>query len=480
MAQIEEVPVGTQSLDRFGTVLGEEALRRAGATAAAARERLAGRTWWNVNSTAQGGGVAEMLRDLLPYVRGAGIDARWVVMEGESTFFRLTKRLHHAIHGSAGDGSPLGADERAAYEAVTRANVDALLPRVRRGDIVLLHDPQTAGMAPPLVEAGATVIWRSHIGTDTANDQTRLAWDLLAPYLTGVAATVFSRAAYVPDALDGAPSVVIAPSIDAFSSKNRDLPDETVRAVLVRAGLVGGTAGSAEATFEAQDDTPRQIEREASVVSHQTLPSWDTPLVVQISRWDPLKDPEGVMRGFVTLLDGPDPIDAAMVLAGPDVTAVADDPEGATTFAALLTAWQALPEAHRSRVHLANLPMADIHENATIVNALQRHAAIIVQKSLQEGFGLTVTEAMWKGRPIVASAVGGIQDQIEDGVHGLLLPDPADLGAYTAALRRLLTDRAEAERLGAQAKERVREEYLGVRHLTQYAELLERLDGPAA
>jgi trehalose synthase len=199
--------------------------------------------------------------------------------------------------------------------------------------------------------------------------------------------------------------------------------------------------------------------------------------VVQVSRWDPLKDPIGVMRGFARLCDGGSPRNSHLVLAGPNVTAVADDPEGGAVFGRVLTAWRALPHGIRDRVHLVSLPIDDVAENAIIVNALQRHATVVVQKSLREGFGLTVTEAMWKARPVVASAVGGIQDQIQDGVNGILLKDPTDLDVFAEAVRWLLENPADAGRLGEAARERVRDEFLGVRHLLQYAELIEDLDG---
>ena len=205
-------------------------------------------------------------------------------------------------------------------------------------------------------------------------------------------------------------------------------------------------------------------------------PRWDTPLVVQVSRWDPLKDPIGVMRGFAALVDGAAPAGAGLVLAGPETNGVADDPEAARVLDQIIAAWRELPEPVRNRVHIASLPSADVEENAAIVNALQRHARVVVQKSLQEGFGLTVSEAMWKSRAVIASAVGGIRDQIVDGEHGLLLDDPTDLAAFGAQLRRLLEDRALADRLGASAKERVRERFLVARHLGQYADLLQRLD----
>jgi trehalose synthase len=181
------------------------------------------------------------------------------------------------------------------------------------------------------------------------------------------------------------------------------------------------------------------------------------------------------MRGFCKSVAGVVAGEVQLVLAGPSVSGVADDPEGVATLEHLIAAWRNLPDVVRNRVHLASLPMIDNDENSALVNALQRHAAVVVQKSLCEGFGLTVTEAMWKSRPIVASAVGGIEDQIENGVHGLLLPDPTDLDAYASALRRLLEDRPFAERLGAQAHQRTRERFLAMRHLSQYGDLAARI-----
>jgi trehalose synthase len=175
--------------------------------------------------------------------------------------------------------------------------------------------------------------------------------------------------------------------------------------------------------------------------------------------------------------------DADLVLAGPVVSGVADDPEGGDVLRECMTAWQGLPHAVRTRIHLACLPMRDTLENAVIVNALQRHAAVVTQKSLAEGFGLTVTEAMWKRRPVVASAVGGLQDQIVDGVSGLLLSDPRDGSRFAQLLVELLRNPDRAARLGAAAEERVRQEFLGDVHLERWAALLLELvdpeDGPA-
>ena len=476
MPQVEEVVIAPEPITRFATLLDAGQMRGADAVARATAHRLEGRTWWNVNSTATGGGVAEMLPSLLAYARGAGIDARWLVITGNDPFFHLTKRMHHALHGMPGDGSSLGDGERAVYDAVMAANAEEMLERVQPRDIVLLHDPQTAGLAPVLIRHGATVIWRCHVGADVPNEQTALAWTFLEPYLQEVAATVFSRQAYVPAAVDPERSVVIAPSIDAFVPKNQEMDEPTVRAILVRAGLVAGPAGEGQPLFRNLDGTIGRVERHADVVGSGSLPAWDTPLIVQVSRWDPLKDPIGVIDAFVHLIPRGDDHGAELLLAGPNVAAVSDDPEGLATFNAVVAAWRELPDPIRGRIHLASLPMTDTAENAAIVNALQRHAAVVVQKSLREGFGLTVTEAMWKARPVVASRVGGIQDQIVNGVDGLLIDDPTDAGAFAEALDQVLSDHALASRLGRAARLRVQERYLGIQHLMRYADLLERLE----
>jgi trehalose synthase len=218
------------------------------------------------------------------------------------------------------------------------------------------------------------------------------------------------------------------------------------------------------------------MDRRADIVRLGRAPLWETPLVVQISRWDPLKDPVGLMEGFALVAENETIGDAELILGGPNVNAIEDDPESAQTFNEVIQRWRTFPHNTRDRIHLASLPIADLEENGAIVNALQRHATIIVQKSLKEGFGLTVTEGMWKRRPVIASAVGGIQDQIVDEVHGLLLPDPTDLKSLASRLERLLPDSELRHQLGERAHERVNAEYLPVRHLRQYAELLERLD----
>jgi trehalose synthase len=474
--QLQEIRIGAHSIDRFLPLYGEQGIRQAKKVAEEMRCRLEGRTFWNVNSTGYGGGVAEILRSILSYIRGVGIDARWLVIGANPQFFQITKRLHNALHGSSGDGSPLGERERAIYEKVLRTNADELLGRIRPRDFVILHDPQTAGLAPHLIRTGATVVWRCHVGADELDSEAETGWSFLAPYLRDVAATVFTRRQFIPPCCDHGRSIVIPPSIDAFSPKNQDLDTATVRAILVNTGLVEGPLGDGTPAFHREDGSRTRVVRHADVLRLGRAPTWETPLVVQVSRWDRLKDPVGVLQGFAELVNGAAPANAELVLAGPNVKAIADDPEGAEVLDEVEAAWRHLPHSDRNRIHLACLPMADVEENAAIVNAIQRHAAVVVQKSLHEGFGLTVTEAMWKGRPVVASAVGGIQDQIDDGVHGLLLQDPTNLNAFASAVRRLLEDGDYAAQLGENARKRVTEEYLGLRHVVHYANILNRLD----
>ena len=476
MSPLSQVDLRTYSLERFRDVVEPGAYDQALAVLERSRDLLAGRTVWHVNSTAEGGGVAEMLRSLLAYARGAGIDARWAVIEGEPEFFRITKRLHHSLHGSTGDGSPLGAQASRVYGEVLRPNIEAFLEDVRPGDAVFLHDPQTAGMAPALMAHGATVIWRCHIGTEDLTPEAERGWGFLAPHVREAPLRIFSRKAYVPPVLDDGRSAVVLPSIDAFSAKNEELDEDVTRAILAQTGLVAGPAGDAPRSFTREDGTTGSVEREAEVLREGDAPGWDDPLIVQVSRWDPLKDHGGVMRGFASFVERCDADGRSqLVLAGPDVSGVTDDPEGAIVLEELKAEWASFPEHLRSRMHLASLPMDDVGENAAMVNALQRHASVIVQKSLREGFGLTLTEAMWKSRPVIASRVGGLQDQVTDGEDGLLLDDPADVEALGEALCRVMQDEALATRLGTNARERVRADFLGIRHLAQYHDLLNGL-----
>lgn len=320
------------------------------------------------------------------------------------------------------------------------------------------------------------MIWRSHIGRDDSNAVTDRGWAFLRPYLEHTDAYVFSRRGYVPDWVPTDRVLIIAPSIDPFSAKNRELDDGEVARVLSRVGLVADGDDTGAYEFLRRDGTSGVVRRHPEALAGAAPPPADAPLVIQVSRWDRLKDMAGVLSAFS---DDVAPVrpDAHLMLVGPDVSGVSDDPEGAEVLLACRRVWAGLPEQVRRRCHLACLPMDDVDENAIIVNALQRHAAVVVQKSLFEGFGLTVAEALWKSRPVLASAVGGIQDQVSDGLDGLLLPRPDDLVGFAARLELLLGDPSLGRRLGQAGHERVRDAFLGDRHLSQYVDLFADLLG---
>jgi trehalose synthase len=469
--RVKQVPVATLSVERFRDVLGPEYATVAEAARRAA-DVFAGRVVWHVNSTARGGGVVELLQSLLGYTRGAGVDARRVVIRPGQEFFAITKRIHNHLHGWEGDGGQLSDDEHTAYESALEANARELAALVDPGDVVFCHDPQTAGLVAPLQAAGATVVWRCHVGLDLPNDLARGAWDFLRPYVTPADAYVFSREGFVWEGLDRERTWIVPPSIDIFSPKNQELSADRIAAILGTAGV--GPADGGPPTFARLDGTPGRVDRTAQINQDGPVPE-DAPLIVQVSRWDVLKDPAGVVTGFAEHVRRED---AHLLLAGPDVDAVSDDPEGAAVLAEVRGLREALAPDVRARVHLAALPMYDVEENAAIVNAIQRRADVVVQKSLAEGFGLTVAEAMWKARPVVASRCGGIQDQIPVDHLGILLEDPRDLRAYAAACDWLLENPREAAVMGAAAKQWVTKQFLGSRHLLQYLDLLEHmLDG---
>lgn len=473
MATLERVDVQALSPARLTPVIGAERSARFEAVAAVGRGLLAGRTVLNVNSTATGGGVAEMLTSLLAYVRGAGIDTQWDVIEGNPEFFKITKRLHNHLYNSPGDGGALSSSERAHYEATLADNVPALLEDVRPRDIVLLHDPQTAGLAARVKEAGATVVWRCHVGVDYMNEHAELGWEFLRPYLEPVDAFVFSRVQFAPPWLDRTRLHVIPPSIDPFSAKNEPMTPDDVVVALQYVGIIDGGGHQPLATFTRRDGSPGRIDRHVDILQTGPAPPADAPLVMQASRWDSMKDMAGVMTAFSEYVTAQE---VHLVLAGPSVAGVTDDPEGAMILHDCMDTWRKLPARSRRRIHLACVPMTDSDEAAAIVNALQRHSTIVTQKSIAEGFGLTVAEAMWKTRPVVASAVGGIADQIVSGVHGILIDDPHDLGAFGEALNRLLDDSAYAKQLADNGRQRAINEFLGDRHLEQYANLFAQLE----
>jgi trehalose synthase len=462
MARPKFVQIPAHPLERFEPLVGER-YAEIEAAARAGREFFHGRALWHFSSTLRGGGVAEMLHSLLPYVRGAGIDTRWVVLRERADFFGLTKRIHNNLHGVPGDGGPLAEGEHALYEQSLAASGRYLSGLVRPGDVVFLHDPQTAGLAGQANAAGAAVVWRCHIGIDEPNAVAVRAQDFLRRYLQVADALVFSRPQYIWQGLDHGRAWAMPPSIDPFSPKNQDMDADTVGAILTAISVRDHSPRVAP-VFVRADGTPGRVERSAEVLQEERVPD-DAKLVVQVSRWDRLKDHRGVLDCFERFFaEG----EVHLLLAGPKSAAISDDPEGPAVWEEVRSAWRALPDGVRRRVHLANLPLADMEENGAIVNAIQRRADVVLQKSLAEGFGLTVSEAMWKSRPVIGARVGGIQDQIVDGVSGVLV-DPRDHAQLAREVEAILADPARAAALGQAAHERVREHFLCVTRLAEYS-----------
>jgi trehalose synthase len=477
---LHEVAERRLPVARLEPVIGHERFERLAGVATRVRMRLAGRTVWNVSSVAVGGGVAEMLQVIVGYVAGVDIAIRWTIIGGDPEFFGITKRLHNQIHGADGQAEPVGSADARYYEQVLAANADELLTQVQPGDIAILHDPQTAGLTAALARAGVRVLWRCHIGIDHQNDISRAAWDFLRPYLSAAQGYVFTRRQFAPLWVPRARTWIIPPSIDPFSAKNAELGPESVRAILATIGVSGGGEGvsdggepAGQGSFLRSDGTTGVVSR-AGLVMGDGRPGPGDPVVVQVSRWDRLKDMGGVMSGFASHVLPHD--NAFLLLVGPSMSGVADDPEGAMVFAECLAQWNGLPPKARERVLLVTLPLDDVEENAAMVNAIQRRATVIVQKSLAEGFGLTVAEGMWKGRPVVGSAVGGIVDQVVEGT-GILLNEPTDLITFGSEVRWLLDHREEAERMGAAGKAYTREHFVGDVHLLRFAELVEATVG---
>src|SRR5438477_641613 len=320
-AQVHAVETGPSPIERYRSLLGKEAWSQFAGAMRAFAVKLRGRVVWNVNSAGRGGGVAELLAALIPYDRSVGVDERWLVIDGTPEFFQVTKKIHMLLHGVSPDGSELSPAERAEYEDTLGRNTAALVELMKPGDVAVLHDPQTAGLVPALTSHGVKVIWRSHVGVDQPNDMVRGAWRFLTPYLTKASAFVFSRKAYVWDGPDGSRVHIIAPCIDAFSTKNQDMDGHTVAEILRASGILSGSDG--EATFLRNDGTAGRVRRRADLTA--PLPT-DARIVVQVSRWDRLKDPSGVTRGFAQHV-APH-VDSWLVLAGPTVTSGDVDPEG--------------------------------------------------------------------------------------------------------------------------------------------------------
>lgn len=367
-------------------------------------ERLSGVVIQNVNSTAVGGGVAEILHRLLPLLRELGVDAHWDLIKGGEKFFAVTKKFHNCLHGASIE---VTKEEFDHFLEVSEANLKEMN---FYGDVLFIHDPQPIVLIKKKEELGKKWVWRCHIDFSCPNPQ---IWEFLKTYVEQYDRVVFSAPAFSRELHTR--QVLISPSIDPLSDKNKELPQEQIAKILDGFGI----------------DRTR-------------------PIITQISRFDYLKDPAGVIKVYKLVKQR---IDCQLVLAGSPAT---DDPEGKKVFSEI----KQMAEGDKD-IFLLLLPAGSNIE----INALQRGSDVILQKSLKEGFGLTVSEGLWKAKPVIASAVGGIPLQITHKYSGILTHTIEGTAYY---VRQLLNNPEYGQKLGANGREHVRNNFLITRHLRDY------------
>jgi trehalose synthase len=374
-------------------------------------EKLAGVRIVHVNSTREGGGVAEILEWMTPLMTELGLKTSWEVLHGSGRFFEVTKSIHNGLQGHP---VPISGKDWKMYEDVNAKNFERLRPVLEEADFVVVHDPQPAHLLKLCERRKGKWIWRAHIDVSRPF---RPVWKVLRASVEKYDASIFSMAEFAQPLPH--PQFLVPPSIDPLSEKNRDLAPAEIEAVRSEYGL----------------DPSR-------------------PLLVQISRFDRFKDPVGVVAAY-RMVRKVAPVQ--LVLAGGGAT---DDPEGKAILDEVLEAAGSDPD-----IHVLLLP-PDSHKT---VNALQRLATIILQKSTREGFGLTVTEGMWKKKPVIGGDVGGIRLQVVNHHTGFLVNTPE--GA-AHRIRYLLHHQEGIDRMGETAREFVRENYLLTRHIREYLTLM--------
>jgi len=410
---LQYVNVGTKLLGDYATIASRGLMGQITALA----EPLAGKRVLHLSATAFGGGVAEILYTLVPLMRDAGLDAEWRVIQGQDEFFDVTKAIHNALQGNPGE---LSEEQQETFRRYNRMNAEALEDSF---DYVIVHDPQPAAMIEDARDAAARWIWRCHIDLSTPNEAV-LAF--LVPWLARYDAAVFHRRQYVP-ASNGLPAAYVwPPAIDPLTPKNMALSPEDAAYIVDQFGI--------------------DVQR---------------PLVTQVSRFDPWKDPLGVIDAWRVVRRAHPEVQLALV-----GSMAHDDPEGWEYYNETVNAADGDPDIFI----LSNLNNVGSVE----VNAFQVHSAALVQKSVREGFGLTVTEALWKGRPMVAGRVGGIVDQIEDGDTGFLVDSPE---RCAEALATILDEPERARAMALRGKEHVRRHFLSPRLLRDWLLLLNQLAG---
>ncbi|UCE85342.1 MAG: glycosyltransferase [Deltaproteobacteria bacterium] len=469
-----------------------EAVRFLREQAAALLPRLRGRRVWMINSTARGGGVAEMLPKVVALLRELGVPTEWAVMGSrEPEFFVLTKRLHNLIHGH---GDPLlTEEEHSLYAAVSAENAGAMKRRLERDDILVIHDPQPLGMGAQLKrELGIPTVFRCHIGLDERTPETRAAWRFLRPFAEDCDHSIFSAPEYVPGFLSDQ-SDVIHPAIDPMSFKNRPLSATKLAGILCNAGLMVSSEPVVPLSFAEAATRLAPDGSFAPIDARTDIGLLFRPIVTQISRWDRLKGWKPLLDAFVRLKSGRFTKRAGiadrhrrrlelvrLVLAGPDPAAVADDPEAQEVLRELIDSYRDLPPSLMQDVAVISLPMASRKQNALMVNALQLCSSVIVQNSLREGFGLTVTEGMWKHGAILGSRACGIRQQIRDGIDGRLVQDAEDPDELAQLLDEMLEDLPARARWGQSAQLRVHDQFLVFAQVRRWLEVLAERADPSA
>ncbi|MFF5705145.1 glycosyltransferase [Streptomyces sp. NPDC012794] len=452
-------------LDWIEPIVGAERTETVRDTLRGVCELLDGRTVWHISDNPVRGGVAELLRANLPCLAGEGISTRWAIIGGPPEFRAFTKSLYYRLCGVAPGAKAADLERgRRMYERICAETAARLVPAMGRRSIVVLHDHQTAGLIPHLREAGCTVLWRVHVGTALREDLAAPGWEFLYRYISSAHCHITSYPGVLPAGPPAVDRRVVQPSIDPLSPKNIPLrPDADPSRLLAGAGLIEEAGGAPRGRHALTD---LLVRHPARVVRAGGPAPAGAPLVTQVSRWDRVKDVPGVIRGFAEYVDPA--FGAHLMLVGPDTRG---DRQAEQVFAECRQAWEDLGPRGR-RVHLVQVPTDNRSEHALTVNAVQRHSAVVIQKSLAEGFGLTVSEAAWKGRPVVAAPVGGIREQVEHGTTGLLLSDPRDLRGLGEAVNRLLSDRDYARELGRNGHQRVLRRFLTDSSVLGFARVL--------
>ncbi|MGI9547817.1 MAG: glycosyltransferase [Flavobacteriaceae bacterium] len=429
-------------------------------------EKLKGCTIWMVNSTASGGGVAEMLPSQMRIMRALGVKIEWLVIEAnDHHFFDLTKRIHNAIHG-AGD-TEFTEEDRNIFEDVNRRNLDKAVEMIQDGDLVVIHDPQPMPLGGMIkAKRDVKLVWRCHIGLEEHNDTTRAVWKFLFPYMENYDHFVFSLPAYVPEQIKDRASL-IPPAIDPLSHKNRTLWMAKCIGILQQSGITNHHEPLLYPYYKHQVRRVMPDGSYNSVNHHSNLDITYRPVVLQISRWDRLKGFKELMEAFILMKTKNEAKKdkstvtykrikyTRLIFGGPDPKFVSDDPEGMQVLNELIEQYKQVSKDLQEDIAILLLPLDNPKENALIVNALQRSSSFVVQNSIQEGFGLTATEAMWKQRPVLVSGAAGLRFQVQHNVNGIITPDPTDIEQLAQVLEKMLNRPKERDKWGFNARNRV-------------------------